>query len=280
MSKLTGLGRGLGSLIPMAESPVSAPQGSVRTVPTNAIVVNSRQPRRHFSSAELEDLIASIKEHGILQPLLVQEVTRGNYELIAGERRLRASKMLGLPEVPVVIRSVNEQEKLELALIENIQRQDLNAIEEAIAFHALIDEFGLTHEEVARRVGKSRPVISNTIRLLELSAEMQQALMDGKISKSHARTLLAEENDTKREHLFHEMLKGGVTVREAEERTATPAARSAAQKKNADLLAHEARLREILGTKVEIQEKNGHGKILISFFSKEELRELLARFTD
>src|SRR3989338_6337135 len=280
MSKLTGLGRGLGSLIPMAESPVSAPQGSVRTVPTNAIVVTPRQPRRHFSSAELEDLIASIKEHGILQPLLVQEVTRGNYELIAGERRLRASKMLGLPEVPVVIRSVNEQEKLELALIENIQRQDLNAIEEAIAFHALIDEFGLTHEEVARRVGKSRPVISNTIRLLELSAEMQQALMDGKISKSHARTLLAEEDSAKREHLFHEMLKGGVTVREAEERTATPAARSAAQKKNADLLAHEARLREILGTKVEIQEKNGHGKILISFFSKEELRELLARFTD
>jgi ParB family chromosome partitioning protein len=264
----------------MAESAVQAPQGSVRTVPTAAIEVNSRQPRRHFSSAELEDLIASIKEHGILQPLLVQEVTRGHYELIAGERRLRASKMLGLHEVPVVVRSANEQEKLELALIENIQRQDLNAIEEAIAFRALIDEFGLTHDEVARRVGKSRPVISNTLRLLELAQEMQQALMEGKISKSHARTLLAEENATKREHLFHEMLKGTVTVHEAEMRTATPASQSILRHKNADLLAHEARLREILGTKVEIQERNGRGKIVISYFSKEELRELLARLAD
>lgn len=280
MSKLTGLGRGLGSLIPMAESAVQAPQGSVRTVPTAAIEVNSRQPRRHFSSAELEDLIASIKEHGILQPLLVQEVTRGHYELIAGERRLRASKMLGLFEVPVVVRSANEQEKLELALIENIQRQDLNAIEEAHAYLALIDEFGLTHDEVARRVGKSRPVISNTIRLLELSEEMQQALMEGKISKTHARTLLAEENLTKREHLFHQILAGGVTVREVEARTAPAASRFAVAKKSADILAHEARLREILGTKVEIVDRNGSGKISISYFSKEELLELLARLAD
>lgn len=280
MSKLTGLGRGLGSLIPMAESTVRIPQGSVRTVPTAAIAVNSRQPRRHFSSAELEDLIASIKEHGILQPLLVQEVTRGKYELIAGERRLRASKMLGLPEVPVVVRSANEQEKLELALIENIQRQDLNAIEEAIAFRALIDEFGLTHDEVARRVGKSRPVISNTMRLLELSDEIQQALMEGKLSKTHARTLLAEENIAKREHLFHQILAGGVTVRQVEVRTASPSARAFMNAKNADLLAHEARLREVLGTKVQILERNGRGKIVISYFSKEELRELLARLSD
>ncbi len=278
MTKLTGLGRGLGSLIPMSEM-VTVPQGSARTAPLSAIIPNSRQPRRHFSATELEDLMASIKEHGILQPLLVQETTRGSFELIAGERRFRAAKMLGLHEVPVVVRSVNEQEKLELALIENIQRQDLNAIEEAHAYRALIDEFRLTQEEVARRVGKSRSAVANTLRLLELSAEIQQALMEGKLSKSHARTLLAETNLTKREHLFHEMLKGGMTVREAEVRASHHVSLSASNKKSPNILAHEARLREILGTKVDIADKNGRGKIAISYFSKEELLELLTRLT-
>lgn len=279
MNKLTGLGRGLGSLIPLTAMP-TVPQGSVRTVALAAIVPNSRQPRRHFSPTELEDLMASIKEHGILQPLLVQETTRGAFELIAGERRFRAAKMLGLHEVPVVVRSVNEQEKLELALIENIQRQDLNAIEEAQAYRALIDEFCLTQDEVARRVGKSRSAVANTLRLLELSVEIQQALLEGKLSKSHGRTLLAENDASKREHLFHQMLSGGMTVREAEVRTSNSLGRRATlNKKNPNLLAHEARLREILGTKVEIQDKNGRGKIVISYFSKEELLELLAQLT-
>lgn len=280
MTKFTGLGRGLGSLIPTMQVVASAPQGSIRTVALSAITENPRQPRRHFSPSELEDLMASIKEHGILQPLIVQEITRGQFELIAGERRLRACKMLGLHEVPVVMRTANDQEKLEIALIENIQRQDLGALEEARAFHALVEEFHLTQEEVAKRVGKSRPVVANTMRLLELGPEMQQALMDGKITKSHARTLLAENDLTKREHLFFQMLSGGMTVREAEVRTSNSLGRRATRnKKSPNILAHEARLREILGTKVDIQDKNGRGKIVISYFSKEELLELLAQLT-
>ncbi|MEK7665928.1 MAG: ParB/RepB/Spo0J family partition protein [Patescibacteria group bacterium] len=279
MNKLTGLGRGLGSLIPMNQTASAVPQGSVRMAPLSSITVNPRQPRRHFSPSELEDLMASIKEHGLLQPLVVQETTRGQFELIAGERRFRAVKMLGLHEVAVVVRLANDQEKLELALIENIQRQDLNALEEARAFHALVDEFHLKQDEVAKRVGKSRSLIANTMRLLELTEEMQEALAEGKISKSHARTLLAQGDVTKREHLFHQMLNGGMTVREAEARASAPKMRAVVNKKSPNILAHEARLREILGTKVDIQDKNGRGKISVSYFSKEELMELLARLT-
>lgn len=278
MSKLSGLGRGLGSLIPLRESSVTV--GVSQTVPTASVAANPRQPRRYFSPTEMEDLLSSIKEHGIIQPLIIQEIGRGRYELIAGERRLRAAKMLGLSEVPVVIRSANEQEKLELALIENVQRQDLNAIEEAEAFRALVNEFGLSHEEVARRVGKSRSVVANAVRLLNLSPEIQTALIEGKISKSHARTLLAELDLTRREHLFHEILKGGVTVREVEARTAPDHRSAKARGKHPDILAQEKKLREILGTKVEIYHRGDRGKIIISYYSEEELRELLLRLSE
>ncbi len=280
----SALGRGLGSLIPQKQSITEQVIPEARTqvldVPVGDVVQNPRQPRQHFSPAELEDLIASIKEHGILQPLIVTRA-RGKYELIAGERRLRASRTLGLKTVPVIVRDANEQQKLELALIENIQRQDLNALEEALAYKALVDEFNLTQEEVGKRVGKSRSNVANILRLLELPDEMLHALRDGKITKSHARTLLAESNEMKREALFQAMLRGGVTVREAEARVTSVSRKSSSKssRKDPNLLAHEKRLREILGTKVEIKESSGKGSISIAFYSREELLDLLDRLS-
>lgn len=281
------LGRGLGSLIPNAPRPtlteqvIPAARREVLDVPVDKIRENPRQPRAHFSPADLEDLIASIKQHGVMQPIVVTKQGDG-YELIAGERRLRASRSLGLKTVPAIVREANEQEKLELALIENIQRQDLNAVEEAIAYKALVDEFSLTQDQVAARVGKSRSAVANILRLLDLPDDVLAALREGKITKSHARSLLAEENPDRRRALFQSMLNGGMTVREAEARVGSKrptTSDSRLTRKDPNIAAHENKLREILGTKVEIQEKGGKGKISISFFSKEELLELLNRLS-
>lgn len=283
------LGRGLGSLIPNAPRPatptmveqiIPEARREVLDVPIDKIRANPRQPRAHFSPADLEDLIASIKEHGVLLPLVVTRQGDG-YELIAGERRLRASTALGLKTVPAIVREANDQQKLELALIENIQRQDLNAWEEAVAYKALVDEFGLTQEVVAARVGKSRSAVANILRLLDLPEDVIAALREGRITKSHARTLLAETDPARQRQLFQSMLAGGMTVREMEARVGvgkTPKTGSrAATGKDPNIAAHESKLREIFGTKVEIQESAGKGKISISFFSKEELLELLSR---
>lgn len=279
------LGRGLGSLIPSAiqkptftEQVIPEAHRAVLDVPVEKIRENPHQPRQFFSPSDLEDLILSIKEHGILQPLIVTKTPAG-YELIAGERRLRAAKVLGLATVPAIVREATEQQKLELALIENIQREDLNAVEEAIAYRALIEEFNLKQDDVARRVGKNRSTISNILRLLDLSEDVLIAIRDNRISKSHARTLLAEPNEEKRRALFHAMLEGGVSVREAEARVPRKQyGRGASVKqKDPNIAAHEARLREILGTKVDIQESAGKGKVVISFYSKEELLGILDR---
>lgn len=285
----SGLGKGLGSLIPKKREPITSQQeeqkptpaasgSSVFEVPLNKIKENPRQPRQHFSSNELEGLISSIKEHGILQPLIVTE-SDGGYELIAGERRFRAAKSLGLKQIPVVIRTANEQEKLELALIENIQRQDLNAVEEALAYQALHDEFNLTHSDIAKRVGKSRSQVSNTMRLLDLDAEILQALREGEISQSHARTLLAEDDYDKRMNLFKQMLTGGLSVREAESRVSTKS-KSGGRKKDPEVLETEKKLRELFGTKVEIKGSLEKGKVVIDFYSGEELLDLLDRLSD
>ncbi|HBK34826.1 hypothetical protein A2239_02365 [Candidatus Uhrbacteria bacterium RIFOXYA2_FULL_40_9] len=286
MNAKSALGKGLGSLIPGAKTTYTEkvlPQAKqeVLDIPIEEIYPNPRQPRHYFSSADLEDLIGSIKEHGILMPLVVTRNSEG-FELVAGERRLRASKTLGLKTVPAIVREATEQQKLELALIENIQRQDLNAVEEAYAYRALIEEFNLTQEEVAKRVGKSRSSVANIIRLLDLSEEILEALKGGKISKSHARTLLAEPDEMKRDQLFQAMLSGHMTVREVEEKAGS-ATRTSVRKgkiKDPNILAHEERLREILGTKVEIQEMRGKGKVSIHFYSREELFDLLDRLTD
>ncbi len=284
------LGRGLGSLIPnaprptMTEQVIPSARKEILDIAVGEIKENPHQPRSFFSPVDLEDLIASIKEHGIMQPLIVTKKGSG-FELIAGERRLRASKALGLKTVPAIVREASEQQKLELALIENIQRQDLNAVEEAIAYKALVDEFALTQDAVAARVGKSRSAVANIIRLLDLPDDVLCALREGKISKSHARTLLAEADLSRRHQLFEQMLNGGMTVREVEARVGGKGSEGrrvtgSERRKDPNIVAHENRLREILGTKVEIKEKSGKGQIILSFYSKEELRELLNRLAD
>jgi len=285
MNTRPALGKGLGSLIPQkpqtfTEQVIPSARKEILEVGVDEIQANPRQPRAYFSPTDLEDLIGSIKEHGILQPLVVTR-SNGQYELIAGERRLRASRIVGLKTVPVIVRDATEQQKLELALIENIQRQDLNAVEEAIAYRALIDEFNLTQDAVALRVGKSRSNVANIVRLLDLPADILEALKEGRIMKSHARTLLAETDPKKQHELFEQMLNGGVTVRQVEARVSGKTSHvSSPVPKDPNIAAHEKRLREILGTKVEIQESAGRGKISITFYSRPELMELLERLSD
>ncbi len=274
------LGRGLGSLIPhkqtLTEQVIPESHLEVREISVAEMQVNPRQPRSSFSPSDLEDLINSIQAHGILQPLIATHVG-GVYELIAGERRLRAARTLGLKTVPVIVREANDQQKLELALIENIQRQDLNAFEEAVAYRALVDEFNLTQDQVSKRVGKSRSNVANILRLLDLPEEILQALKEEKITKSHARTLLAETDPKKQHVLFEQMLKGDVSVRQAESRVSTKSSARPTTHKDPNIAAHEKKLREVLGTKVDILESRGKGKISIAFYSREELRDLLDR---
>ncbi|MEK7452412.1 MAG: ParB/RepB/Spo0J family partition protein [Patescibacteria group bacterium] len=278
------LGKGLGSLIPhkqsFTEQVFPSAHKEILEVSVDEISANPRQPRSYFSPSDLEDLIGSIKEHGILQPLIVTR-SNGQYELIAVERRLRASRIVGLKTVPVIVRDATEQQKLELALIENIQRQDLNAVEEAIAYRALIDEFNLTQENVASRVGKSRSNIGNIVRLLDLPSDILDALKEGRIMKSHARTLLGEVDPKKQHEMFEAMLQGGVTVRQIEARVSGKIQRvTSLIPKDPNVAAQEKRLREILGTKVEIQESAGRGKICITFYSRQELMQLIERMSD
>lgn len=291
-----GLGRGLGALIPSAASKSNtsdtdwvkeslADEDSedhglrIIEIAPSDVVENPHQPRLYFAEDDLEDLKNSISEHGILQPLVVTRKEGGGYELIAGERRLRASKAIGLEKVPVIVRDeITEQKKLELALIENIQRAELNAIEEAKGYQALMELFDLTQQQVSERVGKSRSNVANTLRLLDLGAEMQMALADGRISRSHARTLLAEKNLETRKALFEEMLKGDFTVREAEEVAYGGSPISGVKERDAALLTVEKELMEFLGTKVKVSmNKSGKGKVQISFYSKDDLKELLEK---
>ena len=282
-----GLGRGLGSLIPQAPTqPVAQTldnrlqtseiaEASLRVVDIapSKIVANPYQPRRTFVQEDLDDLMASIKEHGILQPLVVTEIGDGTYELIAGERRLRASKAIGLATVPVIVREADSKKKLEWALIENIQRQDLNAVEEAIAYKQLMADFGLTQEAVAERVGKSRSQVANTVRLLDLPADIRKALEEGKITRSHARTLLAEENPSRQQELFERMLTGAVTVRTAEAMVQRHT-RRAQQAKDPNILEIEKTLREKMGTKVEIKMTTpASGTVVVHFYSKGGLED-------
>lgn len=298
-----GLGRGLSSLIPgkpadapakPAAAPVSAPAASAKPgeaveivpkgerilhVPVGDIVPNPHQPRREFHPEELEELVSSVKEFGILQPLTVTEKANGMFELIAGERRLRSAKEAGLAKVPVIVRDASEQEKLELALIENIQRADLSPIEEAHSYAKLMEEFGMTQEKVAERVGKSRSAVANTLRLLNLPSDMQLALSDGRISMSMARVLCGMADDKERKAMFERMLQGDFNVRQAEavsrERKGAGQARSTVRDVN--LMAVEEDLRRSLGTKVAVQKKGHNGKITIEFYSDEEFKDIVGR---
>ncbi len=276
------LGKGLDSLIPNASRStrvdVTPAAERVWQIPLSEIVPNPEQPRKFFSHADLEDLVVSIKKHGILQPITVTERTDGGYELIAGERRFRASHIAGLATIPALVRGATGQEKLELALIENIQRQNLNPIEEAFAYKRLIDEFNLTQQDVATQVGKSRPVVANTIRLLELPEEIQRALMDGLLSAGKARALLSLKSTKEQLMVFHSLMnETGVTVRDVEKAVAAkgPASRKGSIRRDPNLQALEKNLENKLGTKVLIHLRGDRGTIEIQFTGQEELRRLV-----
>jgi ParB family transcriptional regulator, chromosome partitioning protein len=272
------LGRGLEALIPGAvERAPEPPSAGVTTVRIDSIVANPYQPREHFSEEALEELAASIREKGLLQPLLVRRAG-STYQLIAGERRLRAAERAGLDRVPVTEREASEQESLELALIENLQREDLNAIEEAKAFQRLMSDFGLNQDEVARRVGKTRSSVSNSVRLLQLPAAIRRRIESGELSAGHARSLLALRAAEPQAQIAEEVVRRRLSVRDTErlvrQRAEEPAA-AAGQRK-----AVEDDLSRSLGTKVRIrQSKDGAGRIEIEFYSLAELNGLIERLS-
>lgn len=252
------------------------------SIPIAKIIPNPHQPRLHFDPTKLDELTESIKEHGILQPLVVSRIG-DQYELIAGERRFQAAKKIGLESVPVVVRDVTEQQKLELAIIENIQRHNLNPIEEAKSYLRLVDEFGLGQEAVAKKMGKSRSSIANTLRLLSLPVEIQRAVAEGKISEGHAKALLAIENSEKQRAVFDLIIKEELTVRETEVRVRSisvkPHLRSAAVL-NPEIIQRAEHLTEVLGTKVKITPAGKGGKVIIEYYAPEDLDGLLKRLEE
>lgn len=292
----SGLGRGLGALIPGSEtssSKADAPEGHLEgaiQVRVDSIVPNPWQPRSSIPEEELEDLSASIREHGLIQPLIV---VRGSpedpldagsvYQLVAGERRWQAAKLAGLTEVPVIVRDVTPREMLELALVENLQRSDLNPLEEAQGFRQLMDEFGLKQEQVAERVGKSRAAVANAVRLLRLSDPVKAKIIDREISEGHARALLALEEERSQVRGLETVLKKGLNVRQTEELVRTILERSAPQAKastqtqslSPEEQVLENEFRQALGTKVQlVRSRTGGGRLVIQFYSEEELQNI------
>lgn len=284
MSKRSGLGKGLDALIPTGQGKPGGERNGAIQVPIDLIQRNPRQPREKFDLEELENLAASIREHGVIQPLVVSPGKNGAYILIAGERRLQASRRAGLKTVPVVIRHATDQQLLELALIENVQRADLNPIEEAEAYQHLAKEFKLSHDAIAERVGKSRVAITNTIRLLDASAAVKQALVDGKITEGHARAMLRLPSAEQQEELLKKVINLDLSVRQTEALAGKYAGQRPASKrragKGADVLDVERRLRSSLGTQVALKhKKSGGGTVTIYYYSDEELNSLLEKLT-
>ncbi len=279
--KRPGLGKGLDALIPAAWE--STGGEGVRQIPVEQIQPNPRQPRAAIDPDALNDLAASIKEHGVLQPLIVTQEADGRYTLIAGERRWQAAKKAGLKEVPVIVREASDQERLELALIENVQRADLSPLETAEAYRQLTEEFGLTHEQIARRVGKSRVAVSNTLRLLHLPPSVQAALAAGQISEGHARALLGLSSPQAQTAVLQTILNKGLNVRQTEELVRKLSGeRPQSKPKPAptpEIQAIEERLQSALGTRVRLKHGKKGGTVTIHYYSDEELEALIARLT-
>ncbi len=296
-----GLGRGLGALIvdtsaaPPEEAGSAAQSDGIQLCALDAIQPNPHQPRSYFAEAALQELAASIRTHGIIQPLIVTENSQapGRYWLVAGERRWRAARLAALSTVPILVREASPQQLLELALIENIQRADLNPIEEGAAYLTLIEEFGLTHAEVAERVGKSRSAITNTVRLLQAPASLQQAVMDQTISAGHARALLALKDNAVIERWLQQVIQQALNVRQTEalvKRYLEAAADSAAAGNEEVAVAGpteephlgylEDRFRSALGTRVNLSRNtNGSGRLVIHFYSDEDLDTIFQLIT-
>ncbi|MFN3742718.1 MAG: ParB/RepB/Spo0J family partition protein [Anaerolineales bacterium] len=275
MTPRSGLGKGLDALIPTSSS---LGEG-VLQVPLDQIRRNPRQPRTRFEPQQLEELAASIREHGILQPLVVSPESDGTYTLIAGERRLEAARLAGLRTVPVIVRQTGDRQRLELALIENIQRSDLNPLEQAEAYRQLHEEFGLSHEEIAQRVGKSRVAVTNTLRLLVLAEAVKQALLEGAISEGHARALLALPNSEAQVAALRTVTQQNLTVRQTEELVRKLSGERPAPKSHRmqppEIREIEERLQANLGTKVSLRHGRKGGAITLYYYSEEELNALL-----
>lgn len=282
-----GLGRGLSALL--GESEAEGAEGeaaSAREIPLELIRRNPDQPRRHFVEADLEELTESVREKGVLQPVLLRPApgVTGEYQLVAGERRWRASQRAGLRTIPAVVRELNDQQVLEIAIVENVQRADLNPLEEAQSYRALIDRFGRTQEAVAQVVGKSRPHVANALRLLSLPEPVLTLLQEGALSAGHARALVGAEDPTALARL---VVAKGLNVRETEalakrsarEDGAPRAARPRPAGKDADTLSLENDLSDVLGLGVEILDKGGRGEIRISYETLEQLDDLCRRLT-
>lgn len=279
MSRKRGLGKGLDALIPTGEELPSLGGGVVQVSPDN-IRPNPRQPRSDMDKEGLEELAASIREHGVLQPLLVSKNETGEgYLLVAGERRLQAARMAGLTNVPVIVHQVNERQRLEWALIENLQRTDLNPLEAAGGYRQLAEDFNLSHEEIADRVGKSRASVSNTLRLLKLSPAVRQSLIAGEISGGHARALLALRSARAQSAALQTVVQRGLNVRQTEELVRRLSGERRKSPPPPDRppeeIALEDQLRVALGTRVTIKRSRRGGRLVIRFYSDEELNALV-----
>ncbi|MCJ7706153.1 MAG: ParB/RepB/Spo0J family partition protein [Anaerolineales bacterium] len=281
MTRRRGLGKGLDALLPAPSGEVS-PAGAMPEVPLDEIRPNPRQPRAPVDPEELKELAASIRQHGVLQPLIVSRLEPGGgYLLIAGQRRLEAARLAGLTTVPVIIRQADERQHLELALIENLQREDLNPLEAAEGFRQLAEDFGLSHDQVATLVGKSRTAVSNTLRLLKLAPAVQEALRGEEISEGHARALLGLPSIQAQSASLQTVIRRALNVRQTEElvrrltgQRRTSPARSRHTPEESDL---EAQLRQSLGTRVSLRRGQRGGSLVIHFYSDEELNALVDR---
>lgn len=276
-----GLGRGLGSLIPLkkgkSEIADLLDHEKILRVKTSEIAANPMQPRGKIDHQGLEDLINSIKEHGILQPLILSRDTEG-YILIAGERRLTAAKIIGLKTVPVIVRDTSRQEKLEIALVENLQRKNLNPLEEAVAYQKLVDEFNLNQEQIAKRVGKSREAVSNTLRILSLPLEIQKSIAAEKISEGHAKVILSLPSEKERFKLYRRILNDNLSVRKTEDVTRKiKKGLGYSGPLDPSLIEKEDLMRSALGTKVKIDKRGKGGKITIEFYSEPELNQIVKK---
>jgi len=270
------LGRGLDSLLPQHE------EYGVRDVAIDRIEAGAGQPRQRFDEQALQELAASIREHGVVQPLVVSVAGDDRYRIVVGERRWRASRLAGLERVPVVIKDVSDRQTLEIALVENVQRADLDALEEATAYQRLVQDFGLTQQQVAKQVGKSRAAVANTLRLLALPAALQRAISDRRITEGHARALLPLPDERSQTAMLERIERDGLNVRQTEDivrRSLEPAARKPSARKSPDVVAVEDQLRRSLGTRVSVRESKKGGRIVIEYYSEDEFQTLYDRLT-
>ncbi|MDD5593412.1 MAG: ParB/RepB/Spo0J family partition protein [Candidatus Margulisbacteria bacterium] len=283
-SSKRGLGKGLGALIPQGSVFVGG--RTIVNVDINNVVPNPRQPRTRFSKESLHELSESIKTQGVIEPILTR-MRDGKYELVAGERRLRAAKLAGIAAIPAIVKDFTDQQSLELSLIENLQREDLNPMDEAEGYARLTSEFSLTQEAVSKRVGKDRSTVTNMIRLLSLPKQVKESLRKGEITVGHARPLLALDAADKQIHFWHEIVKGGLNVRDAEILVTGKEEKSKVKKggrkraftQNVELNALVEQLTEHLATKVKVHGSPDRGRIEIEYYSKEDLERVLELIT-